>query len=136
MFREAYPGLPSYKQDSLYHHLLGGCFNAHDAREDVASLQQLFSRKSPDNVLQYTFSFNYIIDIKNHNKITKDNFISWEPLVKNLFISKGMAEKAAGRGLQLCHVHLAYTRQGIDGVESVMSEITRAATGIRLRLGF
>ena len=46
-------------------------------------------------------------------------------LQKNFnYMCKGMANKAAASGLTLEHFKLAYSRNGVDGIQSLMSELT------------
>lgn len=57
---------------------------------------------------------------------------SLRPLIDQKVISEGMGTKIAGSGLSLNHLHLAYRRNGRDGVHKVLSEMSGDCVRVRV----
>jgi hypothetical protein len=49
---------------------------------------------------------------------------SWQPLISQSVVSKGMAGKATASGLTFHHLNVAFKREGPFGIESFLSETT------------
>lgn len=112
LFKSSHPGLHSYKQESLYTHFTQKSYDAHNALCDVAALKEILSKASiHQNILKkHTFTGEYISAVKNYQEVKARNLKSWQPLMTQSFISKGLAAKAAGSGLTFEHVCVAYKR--------------------------
>jgi DNA polymerase III epsilon subunit-like protein len=132
LFRSENPGFPSYKQENLYKHFITGSYNAHNALDDVGALSTLLDTVCPNLEIRrkYTFLFSYIMESQKYNSIKNANLPSWEQLICGKFISKCMAEKAAGSSLRPEHLALAFKRNGAEGVESVLTEISNGTVRV------
>lgn len=124
LFKGVHKGLTSYRQEHLYTHFIGGQYEAHNALADVQALDRLISStiKDQDIVKPYTFSVQYITDVQEFIHGQQQNLVSWQPAIIGNFISKGMAEKAAGSGLRLEHLKFMYGRNKLEGLKSLFSE--------------
>ena len=126
LFKTAMPGLSSYAQPYLVTHVTGLEYGAHNAVEDVYSLQNLL-KKSDINVSQSankcaTFSVDFVKLSHENSKRVRKNLPSLKPLVSRKVLSASMARKAAGSDLNYSSIKLAYTRNGRDGVKHIFCE--------------
>ncbi|CAG2216770.1 unnamed protein product [Mytilus edulis] len=104
LFKLLYPKRPSYSQTALVGELLGETYSAHNAVDDTEPLYRLQI-------------------IPNNSVINKTTFkLSPMPFFKA--ISRTLALKAARSNLRLEHFNIAVKRNGLDGLESVLSEQT------------
>ncbi|XP_053382000.1 uncharacterized protein LOC123527843 [Mercenaria mercenaria] len=96
-------------------------FEAHNAREDVIALKKIYEVTCTD-ATPYTFSWSYISESLTYSKQTKENMITWQPMISSKAISKSMARKASASGLKLCHVMKAHARDESEGIKILFSE--------------
>lgn len=126
LFKSAIPGLSSYSQPDLVVYIMGTQYSAHDAVEDVVALQQLVIGSNVDisdkKFDMSTFSIEYLQQSHVHCKRVQKNLPSLLPLIKSKALSEAMARKAAGSDLNYRCLHLAYMRDGVDGIRDVLGE--------------
>lgn len=108
-FKSAIPGLSSYSQPDLVVYIMGTQYSAHDAVEDVVALQQLVIGSNVE----------YLQQSHVHCKRVRKNLPSLLPLIKSKAVSEAMARKAAGSDLNYRCLHLAYMRDGVDGIRDI-----------------
>ncbi|PVD22298.1 hypothetical protein C0Q70_18107 [Pomacea canaliculata] len=62
LFRDVFPGLPSYRQITLYQHLFRESYAAHVGMNDVTSLKRILDLPSvtPEVVYRHSFDLEYI----------------------------------------------------------------------------
>jgi hypothetical protein len=70
LFQQKIPNLRSYSQASLATEILRQTYDAHNAKEDVALLQQLITSVNPttDDILRFSFSVKYVQEYLEHEK--------------------------------------------------------------------
>lgn len=124
MFREIYPDQPSYKQEALVSAIINETYEAHNAVADVQSLQKLYiAAKVSDNVFfGHSFSTSWGLKVLRFKQMASENIDTLQPLVARKVVSKAMADKVGNSGLKLCHLQLAFTRGGKEGLTSLLSE--------------
>ena len=124
LFKSLYPKLISYSQPSLYSKLIGGEYNAHNAFSDVTALSELLTAININSNILCNFSMNSssMEEYLNFQYKKQINSESFQVLLQNKVLSKGMIEKASGSGLKLEHFHIVFTRDGEIGLRSLLSE--------------
>lgn len=122
MFKQLLPGRKSYKQEELVD-CLNKNYDAHNGLEDVKSLKDLLLHLKPhDSVLSsHSFGVDFVRQSLQHHARITANFPSLKVLVSKKVLSKSMAQKIAGSGLNLQQISLIYARGGYDGLRSVFS---------------
>lgn len=122
VFRDALPGRPSYKLQTLVKETMGMTYDAHSALEDVMALQKLVTHhKISDTVmLKHSFETDFVVSsIENKDK-TDDSLATLAPLAS--CISEYMLKKIARSGLAYHHLKLAIERGGVEGLRSILGE--------------
>ena len=121
-FRENFPGQASYSQTALYTHFVRQNYDAHDALEDVRSLQRLIQAALiPFTTLQsHTYSFESATEYVDFLDIKRRLLATLTPHMSCL--SKTMLDKIAASGLTYQHLHLAFQRGGSEGLRNLLRE--------------
>ena len=122
-FKEAFPGRKSYRQQLLVSDLVQRDYMAHNAEEDVAVLAVWVEEKlSAKLLMKHSATLSSARD--RFCFLEKSRQAAQE--IKARFprdaISTSMAEKIGRSGLEASHLHLAFQRQGIDGLASLLQE--------------
>lgn len=123
MFKQLLPGQKSYKQEELVKDCLNKSYDAHNGLEDVKSLRDLLNHLKPDNSVLSSHSFNveFVCQSLQHHARMTANFPSFQALVSKKVLSKSMAHRIAGLGLNLQQIGLIHARGGYDGLRVVLS---------------
>ena len=127
-FRSVKPGLKSYKQEVLcQNHDIK--YREHDAREDVNALQCLcrkecFELQSVCSKIKCTCDFESVEQMLTYCKTLNKNLPSLQPLVEGKVLSKSMARKVAGSGLNYNYLELAFQRDPGNGIKNLFYEQT------------
>lgn len=126
LFKISHPNLSSYSQLHLFEEILQDKYSAHDSLQDVLALKRLLDHTgpSPEVKLAASFTSNSAFAIFHHKNTTKSLMSTLKPLLDQKVISNGMGNKIASSGLSLSHLQLAYRRNGREGVQDVLTEIT------------
>ena len=122
--RAAVPGHTSYTLSSLYSHVIGRAFPAHNAIADVAALAELMSTVAV-NLHAYSVSTPSSLDGLKFDAGKRERAVTFLPAVNAKCLTSAMATKAAESGLTLGHFRLAYRRSQAMGVEQLMKEDAR-----------
>ncbi|KAL5012907.1 hypothetical protein ScPMuIL_011458 [Solemya velum] len=124
LFKEVFPGRDTYKQEALVHAVLKENYEAHNALADVSCLQKLYTMSDISDTVFFNHSFttSWGFSMLAYQQNTEKNVDSMQDLVNRKVISKAMAQKIAASGLQLCHLRLAFSRGGLDGLTHLLSE--------------
>lgn len=122
--KEVYPGLERYTQEHLVQNVMNAQYGAHNALEDVKSLQKLvtFSKLDTDKLFAHSTSVNSAIDTYMFEKKGDVNLITFSSMLQHKVISKQMALKMSRSGLSLGHLRLAVDRGGRDGLYHLFTE--------------
>lgn len=122
-FRSAFPGLSSYKQESLVTEFLGTAYDAHDTIEDVSSLQQLTRKLTLEQLPAAIATASSTLAM--HRKLAADK-VATNTLLLNAIpkacLSAGMALKIAASGLVYQDLQLVFARNGTDGLTALLRE--------------
>ena len=126
LFRATKPGLDSYQQESLYRYMFKEEYEAHNALADVTALQRIVKHAlpGPKDVLKHTFHLDYVVAMHQYNQQKEANLKTWRPLIERSVVSETMAKQAAGSGLKVDHLMIAYRNEGAVGVEKLLSDVT------------
>jgi hypothetical protein len=124
LFQQKIPNLRSYSQTSLATEILQQTYDAHNANEDVTLLQQLMTsvNTTSDDILRFSFSVKYVQEYLEHSEMKKVNVITFNGMARDKIMTKTMCEKAAASGLKFNHLKCAFTRNGYDGLYSIMRQ--------------
>lgn len=131
MFKQMFPERKSYKQEELVRDCLKKSYDAHNGLEDVKSLKDLLLHLKPPHstLASHTFTVDFVCQsLERHKRITA-NFPSFTSLVSKKVLSKSMAQKIAGSGLNLQQIRLIHARGGYDGLSDVLSAKEGGSSG-------
>ena len=123
MLKKLLPDRSSYKQEELVRGCLNKTYDAHNGLEDVKSLRDLLLHLKPQNSVLCSNSFcvEFVCESLQHHARMTTNFPSFKDMVSKKVLSKAMAQKIAGSGLNLQQIRLIHARGGYDGLHSVLS---------------
>ncbi|MEW8547717.1 MAG: 3'-5' exonuclease [Candidatus Thiodiazotropha sp.] len=98
-----FPEFTCYKQEFLISKCTGISYEAHNSRADVCGLYSLIEKVSPvmSVDLNYSFTTKFAVESLAYSLQTEKRMSSLEPLLTKNAISKAMAKKAAGSGLDM-----------------------------------
>ncbi|XP_056018747.1 uncharacterized protein LOC125669025 [Ostrea edulis] len=126
--------LNCYSRESLFKHFVSSKYNAHDAIEDVLALQKLIGHLDIDvsNCIFSNASFTFLNALEScrYSSEVRKNIPTLNHLINEKVVSKGMASKIAGSGLNFRCLQLAYRRDPHDGIQNLLSEKVR--NGVRV----
>ena len=131
MVKTLLPDRSSYKQEELVRGCLNKTYDAHNGLEDVKSLRDLLLHLKPQkSVLSlHSFHVDFVCASLQHHARMTTNFPSFKDMVSKKVLSKAMAQKIAGSGLNLQQLRLIHARGGYDGLHSVLSAKQRGHKG-------
>ena len=124
-FREGLPERKVYNLPTLVEDLLPGfSYDAHNAQEDVQALHKLTDTKFLNTELLVKHSFTVSWAMLNSAFLQQKaiNRQTFQPLVWDKVISKGISDKAAASGLTFHHLALAFQRSGVSGLQNILKE--------------
>ena len=124
LFKSLYPNETSYSQISLYQHIVGGDYVAHNALEDVKALSKLLLSANTDKatLIRFSMSTSWTSEYYSFISQRKRNAETYYPLLQAKVLSKNMIEKAASSGLTFHHLKVAFVRNGETGLRSLFCE--------------
>jgi DNA polymerase III epsilon subunit-like protein len=122
--KEQFPGLDKYSQEYLVKNLMNAQYSAHNALEDVCSLQKLiiYTEIPFDQMCCHSITMDAAIDTYIFEKKADVNLVSLSNMQQEKIVSKQMAMKIAKSGLSLAHLRLAVNRGGRDGLYKLFTE--------------
>ena len=102
LFKNVLPERKTYSQESLVTDFLGISYGAHDSLEDVRALHKLVSHVnvSSKEISESSFTVDYAVESTKYCINRTSNMHTLQPLLVAKVVSKGMAEKIAGCGLE------------------------------------
>ena len=106
----------NYKQCTLVKHFIGTDYNAHNAIEDVRSLQQLFQQEMSDNVKHDDLHCISYISCK----------ASFDELVKSKTISRDICHSFSRHGISSFHLQVA-NRRDSKGIRLLLQQLKNSA---------
>ncbi|CAC5385951.1 unnamed protein product [Mytilus coruscus] len=114
----------SYTQESLHKHLLENDYIAHNAINDVLSLESIKKQVGSGATLicKYSFTTQSFIKQSNFSLETKKKITTFDNLKNGKFASSGIIHRMAESGLQFSHLMFAYERNRSEGVKSLLLE--------------
>ena len=114
-----------YKLIDLCHDLCSYDYDAHNSLQDVIALKVLCSKcASSKDLVSHSVSLKYVQETLLYHDNKQHLLSSFQPLICSKILSKGMADKLAGSGLQLGHLKLAHKRSPSNGIKALFSEKT------------
>ena len=114
----------SFSLETLVSNVLGHTYDTHDAVEDCKYLKKLVEHSCiciDAYYLNYTFTVSYIMSFMKQMETKKSNSQSLLPLITGKVVSKSMLDKISSSGLSMHHLHLAYQRNGFDGIYTLFT---------------
>ncbi len=124
VFKETFPGQPSYSESELVKSLLKHGYDAHNAMADVIALQELCQLVGMQTMKKHAFSLDYVTESMAHNKKVKINVDTFSKLVQSKVCSAYMANKMASSGLKYGHLTYQVKENGYDGLEALLKKET------------
>ena len=117
------PKLPSYTQENLAIHFQLPKYNAHNAIDDVLTLDKIMtaSKLSDSQLMKSAYNPQNHFQQELFNSEKTKNIGSLHELVAKGVVKMCMAENIAGSGLALPHLRLIHSRDGEDGLTCVFS---------------
>ena len=121
LFKHIFPEESSYCQRHLYQKIVGGDFHAHNSLEDVKALATMLRLANVDEKMLRNFSMtsSWVEKYYNFHSEKKRNIDSFQELLQNRVMSKGMIEKTASSGLNYEHLKVVFVRNGEEGLRSL-----------------
>ena len=111
----------SHSQQDLAKKYLKKDYEAHNAIADCRCLQELLKKLCKKNernqVLQHSFSVNYVAANIKRTKNRTLHLASYAGAIQGKHVTKASAGRLAASGLNFKHIRLGYDRQGIKGVQ-------------------
>lgn len=117
---------PSFSLKNLYHSVFGEHFDAHNAFADVKALRRLLectlSSKPDVDLKDYSFDLSSAVAYLKYDEGLKERLYTLQPMYQGSSpcISKGIAEKIAGSGLQYGNLKCVFDRDGCEGIEALL----------------
>lgn len=124
LFRHVLPNLTNHKQETIVRAVLHETYSAHDALQDVKSLQRVVNILNlPAGTLK-TFSFTYesLKEKMEYSRKAKLKSKSFKPLVGSNYISENIADKLGKAGVDFELLKSFYLRGGREFLTEVFSE--------------
>ena len=124
VFKALYPDLKKYTQKHLVSTILKEGYNAHNALDDVISLEKLYTISSVSNevALQHSFIVLWGFDLVKFQAETSSNAETMQILADKKVISQGMIKKIACSGLKFQHLMTVFKKNGVNGLCEILSE--------------
>jgi len=103
---------------------MNGEYSAHNAINDVLSLQKLFEKSQVPLEISCKFSFSteWGFQCLTFKDMTDANVTTMDCLSRNRILSKQMLNKIASSGLQYQHLLAVFQREGRSGLVQLLSE--------------
>ena len=126
LFKKCFPNMKSYKQEELVKALIGESYMAHCALHDVVALQKLMKSANLEqtDMNKSAFSLERAIKAYDISQHVASNIPSLQTMIDKKIISKGIARSIAGSGLQFQHLCVVSKRNGVEGLKSLLSEVS------------
>ena len=132
---KAFPDENSHSLKILCKSLFDYSYNAHDALADCKALQKVTSHALDQdgiNLCGFVHNLKSYIEDTEYKIREKSNLQSFLPMIENKVISKQLAEKMAGSGIEMGHLVTVYKRKGFDGLSAVLKAKGRNGKGARV----
>ena len=113
-----------FSQESLVKDVLGATYEAHNAIEDVTYLQKVVKKMSfaIECFQANSFTMVYVKNRAEYNANKALNLRTFFPVITAKLMSENMAAKAAGSGLKLSHLGLAFQRGETEGLAQLLKD--------------
>lgn len=97
IFKQVYPDMVNYKQETLVSEILKEHYDAHNALADAQTLKRLLAKSGADTelVIKHGYSTKWVIAKNQNERVSKEKVETLMPLVHDKIISNGMAKKIA-----------------------------------------
>ena len=122
--KEHSPGLEKYNQEYIVKNVMNAEYSAHNALQDVCSLQKLitFTEIPFEKMCCHSVTVDTAIDFYMFEKKADVNLKTLNNMQQAKVISKQMAVKIARGGLSLANLKLTFDRGGRDGLYKLFTE--------------
>ncbi|XP_048257443.1 uncharacterized protein LOC124114456 isoform X1 [Haliotis rufescens] len=123
VFKKAFPGQSSYKQEELAKTFLHSSYEAHNAIEDVKVLGKLVShtKMKIQELARFSFPPSAVHNLLLFNKEKAKHIKTLHSLLAQGVMKMSIAEKIAGSGLNLGHLRKIFQRDGEDGLRNTFT---------------
>ena len=137
LFREAFPEEKKHSQEHLCKSLLGLQYGAHNALEDVESLQKLFNFASipTEKTIEKSFSTHWVAEHMKRQDRSSELLQSYTEVISKKVISRQTASKFTNAGLAYGHVVRVFERQGIAGLFTLVNDKIDGAPRVKCSKG-
>ena len=124
IFKNQYPEAEKYKQEHLYEMVINSKYQAHNAVDDVISLEKLLSQNMPstETLLKFSFSTSWGFENQAFKEVVENRLQTFQTLLDNKVVSKQILTKLASAGLCYTHLHDAFSRDGETGLQTLLKE--------------
>ena len=122
---------PCHKQESLVLSILGENYQAHDALEDVIALEKLWEKVDVgiDVSNQCSFKSSWASQALTHKLASSSNESTFQPLIDQDVIKKGIAKKMSKNGLSFIHLQESFHHGGATGLKGLLTEMVLGEDG-------
>lgn len=127
LFRHVLPNLTNHKQETIVRAVLHETYSAHDALQDVKSLQRVVNilNLPADTLKTFSFTFESLKEKMESGRRAKLKSRSLKPLVETKYLSDTLADKLAKAGVDFNLLKSFYVRGGKDFLTEVFSQPNR-----------
>ncbi|KAL4240386.1 hypothetical protein ACF0H5_001176 [Mactra antiquata] len=124
MFKKIRPDMEKYSQEHIFEKLTKEKYCAHNALEDVKSLEKFFNfySPSPDVYLKFSFTTEWGFENLIHQEKTALNAEILDCLVSGQVMSRQMVNKMASSGLRFEHLLSVFHSNGKLGLVELLGE--------------
>lgn len=136
LFKHIFPNMPNYKQETIVHAVLKEHYTAHDALQDVMSLQKVMNslNLSTADLINYSFTYKSLKEMMEYTRKGKENANSLAPLVASKYLTGGTAETLGKAGFDLLILKSLHMKGGKDLLTEVFGRPSQSGQP-RVRLG-
>ena len=124
LLRSIYPNEKTHKQEHMYSLIVGGAYDAHNAMGDVDAIVRILHKLSVPSasLSSHSFTAKYVAEKHTYLQLKNAHLASLELLTDKNILTKSMAQKVAGSGLNIFHLKLARSRDEISGISQLFKE--------------
>ena len=112
LFRALYPGQSHIWKD-LCKEVAGVLYSAYNSLEDAKALRHVILQAGNSNadLLKYSFTIDYTFASLDYDQRKVANLPSLHSMISSKAVSKGMAIKFSGSGLNFRHLYISFRRE-------------------------
>lgn len=124
LFKSMYPDAENHKQEYLFEKVLKEKYSAHNALDDVVSLEKLLNNSAPptETLLKYSFTTTWGFKHQIFQETVAQKSNTFVILLDKKVVSKLTVTKIASSGLCYSHLQTVFLRDSEIGLQNLLCE--------------